>query len=122
MRGFDVHAATDITGFGLAGHAFEIAKSSNVCLEIELDNVPIMNEALEMYARGVTTGVNRSNRRLVEKHLRIEKRWPDRHLEIIYDPQTSGGLMVAVPPNQSGQNREKDTKIHQLLKFIREPL
>ena len=101
MRGFEVHAATDITGFGLAGHAYEMAKSSDVCMEIDLDNVPIMKEALEMYDRGVTTGVNRSNRRLVENHLRIDKRWPDRHLEIIFDPQTSGGLMVAVPPDQS---------------------
>lgn len=101
MRSFDIHAATDITGFGLAGHAFEMAKSSNVCLEIQIDDIPIMKEALEMYARGVTTGVNQSNRRLVEKHMRFDKHWPDRHQEIVFDPQTSGGLMVAVPLNQS---------------------
>ena len=101
MHGFDIHAATDITGFGLAGHAYEMAKGSHVRLDIYLDDVPIMASALEMYSQGVTTGVNRSNRKLVEKALRFEKRWPDRHLEIVYDPQTSGGLMVAVPEDQS---------------------
>ena len=93
---YDVHAATDITGFGLAGHSYEMAVGSQVQIEIFLDQLPIMREALEMYRRGVNTGVNRYNQQLVENHLQFRKQWPAWHKEILYDPQTSGGLLVAV--------------------------
>jgi selenide,water dikinase len=65
LQQFNVHAATDITGFGLAGHAYEMAAASGVCLQLEIDRVPIMDEALAMYERGMSTGVNRSIRQLV---------------------------------------------------------
>lgn len=100
MQEFEIHAATDITGFGLSGHAFEMASGSGVRLEFTIDDIPVMQEALEMYAKGVSTGVNRHNRQLVENHLRFEKNIPEWHREIVYDPQTSGGLMVAVPRSQ----------------------
>jgi selenide,water dikinase len=100
MQEFEIHAATDITGFGLSGHAFEMASGSGVRLEFNLDDIPVMQEALEMYAKGVSTGVNRHNRQLVENHLRFEKNVPEWHREIVYDPQTSGGLMVAIPGGQ----------------------
>ena len=100
MQEFEIHAATDITGFGLSGHAYEMASGSEVRLEFNLDDIPVMPEALEMYAKGVSTGVNRHNRQLVENHLRFEKIVPEWHREIVYDPQTSGGLMVAVPKDQ----------------------
>ena len=96
MSGFDIHAATDVTGFGLAGHGFEIAKASNVCLEIGIQELPIMEEALAMYKRGMTTGVNAYNRKMVEKHCRFETELPSWNEEIVFDPQTSGGLLVAV--------------------------
>jgi selenide,water dikinase len=101
MREYEIHAVTDITGFGLAGHGFEMAKGSKARLEINMDDIPIMREALEMYERGVNTGVNRSIRQLVEKNLVFEKSLPRWHQEIIFDPQTSGGLMAAIPPGQS---------------------
>lgn len=100
MQDFEIHAATDITGFGLSGHAFEMASGSGVRLEFTLDDIPVMPEALEMYAKGVSTGVNRQNRLLVENHIKFEKNVPEWHREIVYDPQTSGGLMVAVPQDQ----------------------
>jgi selenide,water dikinase len=100
MSGFEVHAATDITGFGLAGHGFEIAKNSNVTLEIDMDSIPVMREALQMYERGMNTGVNPFNRQFVRDRLRLEKSLPSWSQEILYDPQTSGGLLVAVPENQ----------------------
>ena len=100
MSGFDIHAATDVTGFGLAGHSFEMAKASNVCLEINIRELPIMDEALEMYERGMTTGVNAYNRQMVEKHFRFETELPPWHEEIVFDPQTSGGLLVAVAQAQ----------------------
>jgi selenide,water dikinase len=103
MSGFDVHAATDVTGFGLAGHGFEMAKASMVCLEISIKDLPIMDEALEMYKRGMTTGVNAYNRQMVEQHFRLETDLSPWHEEIIFDPQTSGGLLVAVTQAQ-GEN------------------
>ena len=97
---FDVHAVTDITGFGLAGHCYEMVKGSQVTMEFFMDRIPIMQEALEMYKKGVTTGVNKYNRELVARAIRFEKDRPSWHNEIVYDPQTSGGLLVAVPERQ----------------------
>ncbi len=101
MRRYDIHAVTDITGFGLAGHSFEIARSSGVRLEIRMDDIPFMREAIEMYERGMNTGSNGHNRQLVENNLVFNKVLPTWHQEIIYDPQTSGGLMAVLPHDQS---------------------
>lgn len=100
MHRFDIHAATDITGFGLAGHAFEMAGGSKARLEIDVERVPVMKEALEMYARGMSTGVNPANRQMVDGYMRLECPWPPERAEILFDPQTNGGLMVAVPEKQ----------------------
>ncbi len=100
MAGFDIHAATDVTGFGLAGHGFEMARGSRVCLEIKIKDLPIMNEALAVYKKGMSTGVNAYNRQMVERHMRLEADLPPWHQEIVFDPQTSGGLLVAVPETQ----------------------
>lgn len=101
MADFEIHACTDVTGFGLAGHAYEMAKPSGVSFLIDLDALPVMDEALEMYKKGVTTGVNISNRANVHGQVRFDRDWPTKHKEIIYDPQTSGGLLVAVPEAQA---------------------
>jgi selenide, water dikinase len=101
MKDFEIHSVTDITGFGLAGHCFEMAGASQVTIDIEVDKIPIMREALEMYQKGITTGMNSSNRELVKGHTVIKKVLPSRHQEILFDPQTSGGLMVALPADQS---------------------
>ncbi len=97
---YEVHAATDVTGFGLAGHGFEMADGSGVCLEIDVDRIPVMDEALDMYRRGMNTGVNAFNRQMVTAYTRFEVDLPDWHREIVYDPQTSGGLLAAVPADQ----------------------
>jgi selenide,water dikinase len=100
LAGFAVHAATDVTGFGLAGHGLEMAEASGVCMAIDLEAVPVMRDAREMYARGVTTGVNPHNRRLVADAVRFERPLPPETAEIVYDPQTSGGLLAALPADQ----------------------
>jgi selenide,water dikinase len=101
MQAFDIHAATDITGFGLSGHALEMAKASQVAVHIRMDDLPVMDEALEMYRKGMNTGVNEFNQNLVTDHLHFEKKYPHWHRQIIYDPQTSGGLLAAVPADQA---------------------
>ncbi len=101
MQSFEIHGATDVTGFGLAGHGLEVAEGSDVTLRIDLDAVPIMDEALAMYQRGMTTGVNGVNRQLVEAKWHFERELPTWHEEIFVDPQTSGGLLVALPEEQA---------------------
>lgn len=92
------HACTDITGFGLAGHVHHMARGSGHTFYIELGKVPVMDEALEMYRRGVTTGVNAANRALVEDEVRFDTDLPLWHQEIVFDPQTCGPLLFAVDP------------------------
>jgi selenide,water dikinase len=101
LQGFTVSAATDITGFGLAGHAFEMARAGGVTLTLEMARLPVMDEALDMYRRGVTTGVNASNRQMVAEGIGFAGDWPAWRREILYDPQTSGGLLAAVDPDQA---------------------
>jgi selenide, water dikinase len=95
--GFEVHAATDITGFGLAGHALEMAHASGVTLEINTADVPTMDEALTMYEKGMTTGVNTANRALIEQAVQFGQALSMPMQELCVDPQTSGGLLVSVP-------------------------
>ncbi len=101
MANFEIHAATDVTGFGLAGHGLEMAKGSGVCLEIDINALPVMDQALEMYRKGMNTGVNPYNQQLTEKYTILNSRLPDWHRQIIYDPQTSGGLLAAIPAGQA---------------------
>jgi len=101
MQDFDIHAATDVTGFGLAGHGLEMVGDSAITVEIQIKALPIMDEALEMYAKGMTTGVNANNRQLVAAALKMDPALPARLQEIVFDPQTNGGLMVALPESQS---------------------
>lgn len=98
---YTIHACTDVTGFGLSGHAFGMAKGSGVTLEFNLETIPVMAESLEMYRKGMTTGVNLSNRALVQDHLHFQRDLPKWRKEIVYDPQTSGGLLVAIPEGEA---------------------
>ena len=101
MKAFDIHAVTDITGFGLAGHAMEMAKASEAELSIRMEALPVMDEAFAMYQKGMSTGVNRFNEQLVQQHLRFDASFPDWKKQIIFDPQTSGGLLAALPAEQA---------------------
>ncbi len=98
---FDLHAATDITGFGIAGHTLEVALGSGSQVILHFDNLPFYNDALRMYQQGETTGSNKPNQKLVEKQLQIKKSLTQHQEQLLYDPQTSGGLLLAVPGFQA---------------------
>lgn len=100
---FNPHAVTDVTGFGLGGHAYEMASGSGVTMAIEMEKLPLLDEALAMYQKGMTTGVNIYNREMIEGRSRFEIDLPAWHREIVYDPQTSGGLLIAMPPAEAAQ-------------------
>lgn len=100
-RVVDARCATDVTGFGLLGHASHIARASNVTLLIRAAAVPALPGAREAIARGVRTGGGERNRTYVE--LLVD--WSsigDAERALLVDPQTSGGLLVAIPPSRLG--------------------
>jgi len=88
--------ATDITGFGLLGHASHIARASNVTLRIDSSKVPILDGALEALKQGATTDGMKRNSEYVAQFVEW-KASADERRDIFSDPQTSGGLLVAVP-------------------------
>lgn len=88
---------TDITGFGLLGHALEVAEASGVTLEIDFAKVPVMPEAYRMLEEEAIPGGLWANKTYVRSKITC-KGVADRDLNILCDPQTSGGLLIAVPP------------------------
>lgn len=102
-----IHAVTDVTGFGLAGHGFEIAFASGVEITLDFDSLPVMDESFDMYRKGMRTGSNDFNRRNVGNRLRFDKEIHDWKQEILFDPQTSGGLLASVPESEGAALLEK---------------
>jgi|TARA_B100000959_G_scaffold286082_1_gene363205 selenide,water dikinase len=100
---FNVSAATDITGFGLSGHALEIARGSDVLIKIDSSTLPIFDEAEMMYDKGFTTGSNKINRAQAEPYTSFGSNITGSFSELLMDPQTSGGLLVAVPDSEAEQ-------------------
>jgi selenide,water dikinase len=99
---FDLHACTDITGFGILGHLLEVAHGSNSRVVIKYNALPFYPAALEMYNKGETTGSNKGNRAMVAKHhLKMSTQLTVAEEELLYDPQTSGGLVLSVPHEQA---------------------
>jgi selenide,water dikinase len=98
---FDIHACTDITGFGIVGHSLEMAKGSGVQIDLIYKELPIYPHALEMYRKGETTGSNKANRKLSEGYLEISAKISREEEELLFDPQTSGGLLLSVPESQA---------------------
>ncbi len=100
---FDLHAATDITGFGISGHALEMALGSGSQVILHYDLLPFYNDSLNMYRKGETTGSNKPNQQLVAEHLQIRKKLTGPEEQLLYDPQTSGGLLLSVPESQADE-------------------
>ena len=88
-------AVTDITGFGLAGHAREVAMASGVTLNMQLPDIPQLPEALDYYRKGLVTRASASNRGANEDDVDASEADPEL-IELLYDPQTSGGLLISV--------------------------
>jgi selenide, water dikinase len=93
MLAFDTHACTDVTGFGLIGHAREMALASNVTLEIDPRSVEFLPGAVEYARRGAIPGGLKNNREFVSSCVEGSSEFED----LLYDPQTSGGLLIAMP-------------------------
>ena len=96
-----VAAATDVSGFGLAGHVGEMAQASGVDIEVEVDALPALPGALELLERGERSTSHAQNARLPLPVVREAP--PGARLELAFDPQTAGGLVLAVEPERSGR-------------------
>jgi selenide, water dikinase len=95
IRPLGPHAVTDVTGFGLLGHTYEIATRSDVRIVLDADALPALPGALELAAQGIRTGGDERNRAYVGDALAVEGA-SDAQLALAFDPQTAGGLLVAV--------------------------
>jgi selenide, water dikinase len=93
-----VHALTDVTGFGLAGHLLEIARGSKLAAEVTFDDLPMIDEVLEWAKQGVATGASDRNWNGYGADVRMPAGAPDWMRKLLSDPQTSGGLLVACAP------------------------
>ena len=101
MKQFSAHAATDITGFGLFGHLVKMARAASLKIQIEWDRLPVLPEVLECLAAGIISGGTERNRESFETEVVAGDGVSDAMLDLCYDPQTSGGLLIAVPPSRA---------------------
>jgi selenide,water dikinase len=97
MREFDVKGATDVTGFALLGHAWEMACASKVTIEIEATAVPLLEGALELASQGMLTSGDKTNREYVGADVEIDGCVDKNLLKLMFDPQTAGGMLIAIP-------------------------
>jgi selenide,water dikinase len=90
------HACTDITGFGLLGHAYEMARASDVCLMIEAARVPLLPDVLDLIGQGMLTRGDKNNRDYVGDTVLIDSRISREMQSALFDPQTAGGLLISI--------------------------
>ncbi len=95
------HAMTDVTGYGLAGHGSEIAEGSGLTIELQASRFPILHGAEAFAIPRYFTRASKTNRAFLESQLQIEPGIDPRRLEFAFDPQTSGGLLVALPEDSA---------------------
>jgi selenide,water dikinase len=98
-----VHALTDVTGFGLAGHLLGICRGSKLGAQALFDSLPLLPEALEWARQGVATGASERNWKSYGAEVRLPENFPDWKRKLVTDPQTSGGLLVACAPGAEEQ-------------------
>ena len=97
---YEIHACTDITGFGIIGHLLEMIGDNKIQFDIPYDSLPFHPNALEMYRKGETTGSNKGNRKLAAGYWRMESSKNTAEEDLLFDPQTSGGLVLALPESE----------------------
>jgi len=97
IRTLGLKGATDVTGFGLGGHALELAKASRVGVELWLDKIPCMAEAVEFAGQGMIPGGSVSNRKFCLSQVALSPKADPVLVDLAFDAQTSGGLILSVP-------------------------
>jgi selenide,water dikinase len=103
MRQYSVHACSDVTGFSLLGHTQEMARGSRVTVILDSQTLPIFPGAVELAESGCLTGGCKRNRAYLEDKITIDPSVREGLREIAFDPQTSGGLLIALPAKEAPQ-------------------
>jgi selenide,water dikinase len=98
-----VHALTDVTGFGLAGHLLEMCRGARLAGEVRFDALPVISEALDWVKSGTATGASERNWKSYGREVELPSDFADWKRKLITDPQTSGGLLVACAPQAVSQ-------------------
>jgi selenide,water dikinase len=103
MRKYEVHSCTDVTGFSLMGHSFEMAQGSDCTIHFDVANIPYHKEAFEFAEMGFIPAGAYRNRQFAEKGVYAPESISRAMQDIMYDPQTSGGLLIAVSENDAAK-------------------
>jgi len=101
MQTFPSHACTDITGFSFIGHALEMAMASQVGMVIHSQNIPLLPGAMEYARLGLLTGGGHLNRQFFSCRVEADPGLTPLLMDVLYDPQTSGGLLISLPPSEA---------------------
>lgn len=123
MATVDTHACTDITGFGLVGHALNIARASDLSFRIRTSDVPLFPGALELARRGLFSGASKRGRTTLANDVRIGGGIPEPLVGLVFDAETSGGLLIVVPPASAAALeaalRARELPVHPVGEFTR---
>ena len=113
MSEMGANGCTDVTGFGLLGHAFEMAKASNVTLKINAGDVPLLPDVIHLIDQKMLTRGDKNNRTYVGETLRFDENVSSQMQSALYDPQTAGGLLVSIGPEKADEftRRVPDSKV-----------
>jgi len=100
---FDVRGATDVTGFALLGHTWEMACASNVTIEIDSARVPLISGALDLAVAGLLTGADKTNREYVGGEVSVAATVDPNLMKLFFDPQTAGGLLLSISADKGDE-------------------
>ena len=101
VQEYNINACTDITGFGLLGHAYEMAAASKAGIQLYYSRIPLLNRVEELAAEGMVPGGAYRNRDYLKTCVKINSSVNDIEASILFDPQTSGGLLITIPSAES---------------------
>ena len=113
MQELGANGCTDITGFGLLGHAYEMAKGSKVTFEVDAASVPLLPDVLELIGQGMLTRGDKNNREYVGDAVRLGNGVSGEMQSALFDPQTAGGLLISLPAEKTDEylNRVEGAKV-----------
>jgi selenide,water dikinase len=101
MREFGVKAATDVTGFALLGHAWEMACASKVTIQLNAGSVPLLPGALDLATAGLLTSGDKTNREYIGADVEIDAPVDPNLLRLFFDPQTAGGMLISIAASRA---------------------
>jgi selenide, water dikinase len=110
LKDFTPHAVTDVTGFGLLGHASEMARGSDVSFEIDIERVPVLNGTYELAEQGIVPGGSKSNHKWLEKEIAYGTDISIQQQLVLCDAITSGGLLIALPLEDAEKYTSLDSR------------